>query len=102
MEWSFIIKVLKVRGFSEHFQQLIHSYMNSVSFSLLLNGNVSENFQPNRGLSQGDPVSPLLFILGSEILTRLLGNEELESSMHGIKVDRNAPPPSSFPFVICR
>lgn len=58
---------------------------------LLVNGNISNSFKPNRGLIQGDPLSPLLFILMAEVLTRLINKEELACSIHGIKVSQNAP-----------
>lgn len=81
-EWTFLIQVLKAWDFSDHFQQLIYSCINSVTINLLLNGSVSEIFKPSRGLRQGNPFSPLLFFLESEVLSRFLGNEEV--------VDRNA------------
>lgn len=94
MGWIFLIQVLKAWGFCDHFQQLIYSCINSIIFNLLLNENVSEKFKPNGGLHQGDPLSLLLFILGSEVLSRMLGKKEVEGRLHGIKMDMNAPPVS--------
>lgn len=73
MELPFIIRLLDAWGFEEHFQQLIQSCMSSVTFNLLLNGSISKQINPNRGLRQKDHISPLLFIVGLEVLTRLLG-----------------------------
>lgn len=47
--------------------------------------------QPSRGLRQGDPIAPYLFILCSEFLTRLLLRKEEKGVLHGLKIDRNAP-----------
>lgn len=92
MEWTFLIRVLKARGFNERFYELIHSYcLNSVNFSILLNGSIARSIKPSRGLRQGDPLSPFLFILGSKVFTCLLRREEDKGVFNGIKVDRNAP-----------
>nr|XP_048330864.1 uncharacterized protein LOC125422764 [Ziziphus jujuba var. spinosa] len=91
LEWSFVDKVLELWGFSSEFPWMIRSCLSSVHYSLLLNGSVSGTFQPERGIRQGDPLSPILFILCSEILSRLLLKEEDQDRLHGIKVDRNAP-----------
>lgn len=65
--------------------------MTTVSFSVLLNGSPFDFFRPACGLRQGDPLSHFLFILGSEVLSRLLGRAELSGLIHGIKVSRATP-----------
>lgn len=73
------------------FRWLIRSYFSSVHFSLLLNGSIGGSFSPERGLRQGDPLSPILIILCSEILSRVLSKEEEQDRLHGIKAARNIP-----------
>ena len=75
MEWGFILRVLKAFGFNEQFTNLIHQCLSTVHYSLLLNGGICPTFHPERGLRQGDPLSPYLFILGSEVLMRLINRE---------------------------
>lgn len=67
------------------------SCVNTVQYNLFINESKSGNVNPNRGLRQGDPLSPYLFILCSEFLTTLLLKKEREGEIHGIKIDRNSP-----------
>lgn len=65
--------------------------ISSTSFSILINGSPFGKFYPSRELRQGDPLSPLLFILCSEVLSSLLIREEQHGRLKGIKVSRAAP-----------
>lgn len=78
-------------GFDERCISLKYSCINRVEFSLPLNGRILESIKQKRGLRQGDLLSLILFILGSETLSRLLAKEEVVGNLHGIKVVRNAP-----------
>ena len=48
-------------------------------------------FSPSRGLKQGDPLSPFLFILGAEVLSRLLFKEKAARNLKGLKISRTTP-----------
>lgn len=63
VSWEFIHAVLLHLGFSEVFSKWIQYCISSVNFEILVNGGKSESFKPSRGLRQGDPLSPYLFIL---------------------------------------
>jgi len=58
----------------------------STSFSILLNGTPSRTFTPSRGLRQGDPLSPFLFILMMEGLGRVIKMANAEGKIQGIKL----------------
>jgi hypothetical protein len=72
MEWNFILAILGKLGFSPIWINWIRLCITSASFSFLLNGSPFGCISPERGLRQGDPISPFLFIIGSEVLSRLL------------------------------
>jgi hypothetical protein len=67
------------------------SLVTSVSFSVLFNGTPLDEFHPSRGLRQGDPISPYLFLIGAEGLSGLLKQSRQSSHLHGIKVAPTAP-----------
>ena len=74
LEWSFIRNVLKAFRFPDELIKLIMSCVTFTTISILLNGVKLSSFQPTRGIRQGNPLSPYLFILCMEYL-RFLINE---------------------------
>jgi len=85
MEWNFLLKIFKLLGFNPIWINWISQCLSTSSFSILLDGAPYVKFVPMRGLKQGDPLYPFLFILGLEILSRLLMKEESMGILHGIK-----------------
>ena len=72
VNWGFLKLVLHHFGFSPIFIGWIMDCVSSVPFSILVNGGITKKFFPTRGLCQGDPLSPYLFTLGQEVLSRLI------------------------------
>ena len=70
-----------------------------MQYLVLLNGGKCPSFTPSRGLRQGDPLSPYLFILGSEVLIRLISREVDRGQLTAFKVSSNAPPISKLCYV---
>ncbi|KAB1226409.1 hypothetical protein CJ030_MR1G029182 [Morella rubra] len=91
VEWCFVLKVFELFGFSRKWINWIAQCISTSYFSILLNGSPFGNFCPTRGIRQGDPLSPALFILCSEVLSRLFSREESLGRLKSIKVGRDAP-----------
>jgi hypothetical protein len=65
--------------------------ISTVSYQVLINGQPSSSFSPQRGLRQGDPLSPYLFVLCADVLSGLIHKEVAAKNLHGIKIARTAP-----------
>ncbi|XP_026377705.1 uncharacterized protein LOC113272003 [Papaver somniferum] len=73
------------------FISLIPKCISTTNTSILLNGSPCTYFSPTRGLRQGDPLSPYLFILCMESFSRYLKHAEHSNLIHGLKVTKEAP-----------
>jgi hypothetical protein len=98
MEWSFILAILSKLGFHPTWINWVRIHISSSSFSILINGSPFGLFTLERGLRQGDPLSPFLFILGTEVLSRLLMRQESQVLLRGIKIARTCAPISHLLF----
>ncbi|KAA3488305.1 reverse transcriptase [Gossypium australe] len=88
VEWSFINEIMIRIGFATKWVKGIMKCITSVSYSIVINGFIGEKFQPTRGLRQGDPLSPFLFLLYGEGLSSLMRLAMQEGHLKGVKANR--------------
>lgn len=86
IEWYYLESMMVVLGFPHRMINLIMLYVKSVSFSILIDGMSKGPIVPSRGLRQGDPLSPYIFLLRIEGLVSLLKQSALEGGLRGIRV----------------
>lgn len=86
VEWVFLEKIMAKMGFSSRWISLISMCIRSISYSILLNGQPHGLISPQRGLRQGDLLSPYLFLLVTEGLHGLLKKAEDEGSLRGPRI----------------
>ena len=99
VRWSFLQRVLSAFGFAQEWIQWVWSCVMSVSFSVLINGSHSELFGASRGLRQGDPLSPYLFILLVEGLGRWIKQNVGSGYIQGWRWGGTLPPQTHLQFV---
>ena len=91
VEWDFLELVLVRFGFSKEWVDLIMKCVNSVSLNLCVSGEKIANIMLGRGLRQGDPLSPYLFILVAEVLSRMINKHLQLKDLKGIKLSFSCP-----------
>ncbi|XP_012843177.1 PREDICTED: uncharacterized protein LOC105963331 [Erythranthe guttata] len=70
VQWRFLFRVLELMGFSVNLVDIIRRCVSSCQFSLLINGELTGYFTSFRGLGQGDPLLPTLFVLAADYFSR--------------------------------
>lgn len=91
LDWGFIEHTLIKMGFPTKFKNYVMNCITSVSYSINFNGVAHAFIKPTRGLRQGDPLSPYIFILCVEILSSNLGVLEQQAVLRDIRIGKNAP-----------
>jgi hypothetical protein len=84
VSWNFLFEVLESRGFDRKWIEWMKYLVKGGSVGVNLNGEESSYFKPGKGLRQGDPISPLLFNIVGDVLTRMLMKAERGGLIEGL------------------
>ncbi|XP_071906193.1 uncharacterized mitochondrial protein AtMg01250-like [Coffea arabica] len=91
VEWRFLKAVMQKMGFNDKWRNWIMECISTASYSFIVNGEVKEYVIPQRGIRQGDPLSPYLFLLCSEGFSNLLQKAATEQKVVGMKISSQGP-----------
>ncbi|GKU90763.1 hypothetical protein SLEP1_g4714 [Rubroshorea leprosula] len=86
--WNFLDSMMNKMGFSEKWRKWIQECLKTASISVLINGSPSQQIKMSKGLRQGDPLSPFLFLLVAEGLNGLIMKAISKGLLEGIKVGK--------------
>nr|KYP46734.1 Retrovirus-related Pol polyprotein LINE-1 [Cajanus cajan] len=98
LKWSFVKDTLMDIGLPLHFVDIVWACITSPRFRMLWNGEALEEFKPTRGIRQGDPLSPYLFVLCMERLFHLITAAIETHHWKPVKLSRDGPPLSHLAF----
>nr|XP_009602895.1 uncharacterized protein LOC104097969 [Nicotiana tomentosiformis] len=91
MPWNFLMSVMKKFDFSEEWIDLIWDLVDEIWYSIINNDTRKCFFTLSQGLKQGDPLSPSLFIIGVEVLTKSLNSLIAHANFTPFTMDHRGP-----------
>jgi hypothetical protein len=91
VDWAYLEGTLSKLGFSDTWIKWVMTCVKTVTYTVRLNGDHLPKFRPTRGLRQGDPLSPYLFLFVPEGLSRLLQQEIDNNQIQDLKICRQSP-----------
>jgi hypothetical protein len=91
VEWSYLRAIMTKMGFASKWIEKVMACVETVSFSVRVNRNFSEVFKPTRGIRQGDPISPYLFLICAEGFSCMLKYYGSGHLSRGVRVGIHCP-----------
>lgn len=91
VKWGFLAGMMRKMGFHETWIEVVMDCVCTAKLSFMVNGTSHGRVTPSRGLRQGCPLSPYLFLLCAEGLSSLLLRAEAEESITGFSCSHHGP-----------
>ncbi|GKA96927.1 reverse transcriptase [Tanacetum coccineum] len=91
VEWDFLMATCRKLGFGETWCKWVMACISSYEMEFMINGDSIGSIKPSRGIRQGDPMSPYLFIIIADVLSQMINNAMCQSLLTGIKMARSCP-----------
>jgi hypothetical protein len=91
VEWGFLEAAMRKLGFAPHWIKLVMMCVSSVHYEVLVNGIPTGKIIPSRGIRQGDPISPYLFLICAEVLSAMLSRADRMGVLEGVPTSRRGP-----------
>jgi hypothetical protein len=91
VEWNYLHGCLSKLGFDSGWIQSVMRCVTCVRYAVWVNGELTEPVVPSRGIRQGDPISPYLFLLCTEGLSSMLQQREDRGELYGIRNGQLGP-----------
>lgn len=85
VEWDVLFKIMGAFGFDDKVIKIIREMITTPMFSILINGSPTNFFKTSRGLRQGDPISPILFTILAESMSRLIHKLKQSKTIKGLQ-----------------
>ena len=87
VNWEALLDLLKRMGFGVRWCRWIRTCISTIQFSVLFNGSPTDFFGSSRGLRQGDPLSPMLFLDTMEVFKKMMKRAEGAGLLRGFRAD---------------
>ena len=88
VEWGFLEQIMKKLGFDVRWINLMMECISTPSYAVLINGEPQGFISSSRGIRQGDPLSPYIFLLCAEGFSALIRKAERDKKLSGISISK--------------